>query len=220
MRRELSERYGEQKLYEGGLSVRTTLDPKIQLMARKALVDGLVRYDEAYGWHGTLKTIDISQDWGVPLADIPAYGDIKPWVMGVALNVGDAAMRIGIQPERDKSGAIIADRKTGSVTLNGALNGRAEDLRVWLNPATSFTSSLLLAAKENIGCDKFRKCPAPASPWIRLPGACSPWSADFRLTGLNSIARPRRSASRAPHSSRSSMRRRSCASRAEACGAV
>ena len=88
-------------------------------MARKALVDGLVRYDEAYGWHGTLKTIDISQDWGVPLADIPAYGDIKPWVMAVALDVGDAAMRIGIQPERDKSGAIVADRKTGSVTLDG-----------------------------------------------------------------------------------------------------
>ena len=119
VRRELSERYGEQKLYEGGLSVRTTLDPKIQLMARKALVDGLVRYDEAYGWHGTLKTIDISQDWGVPLADIPAYGDIKPWVLAVALDVGDTAMRIGIQPERDKSGAIVADRKTGSVTLDG-----------------------------------------------------------------------------------------------------
>ena len=63
VRRELQERYGEQKLYEGGLSVRTMLDPKVQLMARKALVDGLVRYDEAYGWHGTLKTIDIGQDW-------------------------------------------------------------------------------------------------------------------------------------------------------------
>ena len=72
VRRELSERYGEQKLYEGGLSVRTTLDPKMQLMARKALVDGLVRYDEAHGWHGTVKTIDLGQDWGVPLGDIPA----------------------------------------------------------------------------------------------------------------------------------------------------
>ena len=88
-------------------------------MARKALVDGLVRYDEAYGWHGTLKSIDISQDWGVPLADVPAYGDIKPWVLAVALDVGDTAMRIGIQPERDKSGAIVADRKTGAVTLDG-----------------------------------------------------------------------------------------------------
>ena len=120
VRRELQERYGEQKLYEGGLSVRTTLDPKVQLMARKALVDGLVRYDEAYGWHGTLKTIDIGQDWGVPLADIPSYGDIKPWVLAVALDVSDAAIRIGLQPERDKSGAIVADRRTGASRLEGA----------------------------------------------------------------------------------------------------
>jgi len=119
VRRELQERFGEQKLYEGGLSVRTTLDPKVQLSARKALVDGLVRYDEAYGWHGTLKAIDIGQDWGVPLADIPAYGDIKPWVLAVALDVSDAAIRVGLQPERDKSGAIVADRRTGVVTVDG-----------------------------------------------------------------------------------------------------
>jgi penicillin-binding protein 1A len=120
VRRELQERYGEQKLYEGGLSVRTTLDPKVQLMARKALVDGLVRYDEAYGWHGTLKTIDIGQDWGVPLADIPSYGDIKPWVLAVALDVSNATVRIGLQPDRDKSGAIVANRRTGAVTVEGA----------------------------------------------------------------------------------------------------
>src|SRR6516162_5616510 len=119
VRRELSERYGEQKLYEGGLSVRTTLDPKVQLMARKALVDGLVRYDQAHGWHGLIKSIDLGQDWGVPLADIPAYGDIKPWRLAVALDVSDTAIRIGLQPERDKSGAIVADRPTGTVTLDG-----------------------------------------------------------------------------------------------------
>ena len=52
VRREIAERYGEKKLYEGGLSVRATLDPKMQAMARKALVDGLVRFDEARGWRG------------------------------------------------------------------------------------------------------------------------------------------------------------------------
>ena len=119
VRRELSERYGEQKLYEGGLSVRTTLDPKIQQMARKALVDGLVRYDEAHGWHGALKSIDLGQDWGAPLADIPAYGDLKPWQLAVALDVPNNAIRIGLQPERDKSGAVVQDRQTGTVTSDG-----------------------------------------------------------------------------------------------------
>src|SRR5665811_1334955 len=32
VRRDVFERYGEKKLYEGGLSVRTTLDPKLQVM--------------------------------------------------------------------------------------------------------------------------------------------------------------------------------------------
>ncbi|HWX63236.1 transglycosylase domain-containing protein, partial [Bradyrhizobium sp.] len=42
VRRDIFERYGEKKLYEGGLSVRTTLDPKIQVMARKTMAAGLV----------------------------------------------------------------------------------------------------------------------------------------------------------------------------------
>jgi len=120
VRRELSERYGEQKLYEGGLSVRTTLDPKMQLMARKALVDGLVRFDEAHGWHGVIKSIDLGQDWGAPLADIPAYGDIKPWRLAVALDIEAGGIRVGLQPERDKSGAIVQDRQTGVVPAEGA----------------------------------------------------------------------------------------------------
>ena len=49
VRREIYENYGEKKLYEGGLSVRTTLDPKLQVMARKALIDGLVNFDETPG---------------------------------------------------------------------------------------------------------------------------------------------------------------------------
>ena len=88
-------------------------------MARKALVDGLVRYDEAHGWHGTVKSIDLGQDWGVPLGDIPEYGDIKPWRLAVVLDVSDTALRIGLQPEHDKSGALSSARETGTVGLDG-----------------------------------------------------------------------------------------------------
>src|SRR4030081_3181547 len=54
VRRDIFERYGEKKLYEGGLSVRATLDPKIQVMARKTMVAGLVNFDEAQGWRGAI----------------------------------------------------------------------------------------------------------------------------------------------------------------------
>src|ERR1700694_1202005 len=63
VRREIYERYGEKKLYEGGLSIRTTLDPKFQVMARKALTDGLVRFDEAQGWRGPRAEIDLRGAW-------------------------------------------------------------------------------------------------------------------------------------------------------------
>ena len=40
-------RYGDKGLYEGGLSVRTSLDPRLQPAADKALRDGLIAYDRA-----------------------------------------------------------------------------------------------------------------------------------------------------------------------------
>jgi len=52
VRRDILERYGEKKLYGGGLSVRATLDPKLQVMARRAMVAGLVKFDEEQGYRG------------------------------------------------------------------------------------------------------------------------------------------------------------------------
>ncbi|MBY9051437.1 hypothetical protein K7462_29610, partial [Pseudomonas fluorescens] len=85
VRRDIFERYGEKKLYEGGLSVRTTLDPKIQVMARKAMVAGLVNYDEQQGYRGAMSKLDTSGDWGVKLAEIKSLSDISPWRMAVVL---------------------------------------------------------------------------------------------------------------------------------------
>src|SRR5260221_1256962 len=113
VRRDIFERYGEKKLYEGGLSVRATLDPNMQVMARKAMVAGLVNFDEATGWGGAPSKLDISGDWGVKLADIKSLGDISPWRMGVVLETSDQSARIGFQPARELGGAISKQRPTG-----------------------------------------------------------------------------------------------------------
>src|SRR5215213_3838469 len=69
VRRDIAERYGEETLYEGGLLIRSTLDPKMQAMARKSLVDGLVRFDEARGWRGAQQKIDLAgREWGLALS--------------------------------------------------------------------------------------------------------------------------------------------------------
>jgi penicillin-binding protein 1A len=124
VRRDIFERYGEKKLYEGGLSVRATLDPKIQVMARKTMAAGLVKFDEEQGWRGPLSKLDISGDWGVKLADVKSLSDISPWRMAVVLETSDQSARIGFQPGRDL-GALSKERKTGIVTLDGVRWARA-----------------------------------------------------------------------------------------------
>ncbi len=119
VRRELYDRYGEKKLYEGGLSVRTTLDTKYQGMARKALVEGLVKYDESRGWRGPVSKIDISGDWGVKLAETKSLNDVAPWRLSVVLEVSDQSARIGLQPGRDPAGYVSKERDIGILPLDG-----------------------------------------------------------------------------------------------------
>ncbi len=125
VRRDIFERYGEKKLYEGGLSVRTTLNPKIQVMARKAMVTGLVNYDEQQGYRGAISKLDISGDWGVKLAEIKSLSDISPWRMAVVLETSDQSARIGFQPSRELGGAVSKQRETGIVTVDGVRWARA-----------------------------------------------------------------------------------------------
>src|SRR5882762_10874929 len=70
VRRYIADNYTERKLYEGGLSVRTTLDPKLQLLARRSLIDGLVRFDETQGFHGAVTKLDPAGEWGAKLAEV------------------------------------------------------------------------------------------------------------------------------------------------------
>ncbi|MBR0828342.1 penicillin-binding protein 1A [Bradyrhizobium manausense] len=119
VRRDIFERYGEKKLYEGGLSVRTTLDPKIQVMARKTMVTGLVNYDEQQGYRGAVSKLDISGDWGVKLADVKSLSDISPWRMAVVLETSDQSARIGFQPGRELGGAVSKQRETGLISIDG-----------------------------------------------------------------------------------------------------
>ena len=119
VRRELYERYGEKKLYEGGLSVRTSLDPKLQVLARKTFIQGLVRFDETQGWRGPVSKIDIGGDWGVKLAEVKALSDVAPWRLAVVLEVSDQSARIGLQPGREPGGYVSKERAVGILPLDG-----------------------------------------------------------------------------------------------------
>jgi penicillin-binding protein 1A len=118
VRRDLNDRFGEKKLYEGGLSVRTTLDPKLQSIARKVLTDGMVKFDEAQGYRGAIQKLDLSGDWGVKLSEVKAFSDV-PWRIAVVLETSDQAARIGLQPGREPGGGVAKDRLIGSIPIEG-----------------------------------------------------------------------------------------------------
>ena len=60
-RRELARLYGDDSLYQGGLSVRTTLDPHLQEIANRVLRQGLIDYDRRHGWRGPLQEIAVGE---------------------------------------------------------------------------------------------------------------------------------------------------------------
>jgi penicillin-binding protein 1A len=118
VRRDIIDIFGEDKLYGGGLSVRTTLDPSLQKIARKTLVDGLVAYDHRHGWRGVVKTISLDGDWGKTLAAINVWPDIDPWRLAVVLDANKDKATIGLRPTRTSTGALSKERETGTISFD------------------------------------------------------------------------------------------------------
>jgi len=116
VRRQLSTIYGEDQLYGGGLSVRTTLDTKYQEYARKALMDGLIEYDHGTGFHGLVASVDTSGDWGPAVAAIKPLDDVPEWTLAVVLSMDGTTAKVGLRPGNDIEGKLLPDRVTGTMS--------------------------------------------------------------------------------------------------------
>ncbi len=86
VRRELSKHFGDAQLYEGGLSVRTTVDPRLQEIATRSLRKGLMAYDRRHGWRGPVAKIQKADAWQHQLAGtaIPKGGE--EWRLAAVLD--------------------------------------------------------------------------------------------------------------------------------------
>ncbi|HEY0919344.1 penicillin-binding protein 1A [Devosia sp.] len=115
VRRQLKGLFGEDQLYGGGLSVRTTLNPRLQEFARKALMDGLIAYDQNEGFRGPVASVDISGDWGEAVAAIKPLSDVPEWTLAVVLEMGANEATIGLRPGTDVDGKLLPARVTGKL---------------------------------------------------------------------------------------------------------
>ena len=92
VRRALIARFGADVTTQGGLMVRTSLDPALQVAAEKAVRDGLMAYDRKMGgWRGPVAHLDggpaLAKDWAGPLAQVARPPGMLPdWKLAVVLD--------------------------------------------------------------------------------------------------------------------------------------
>ncbi len=99
VRRQLVSELGEDGFYQGGLSVRTTIDPRLQAMADRALRRGLAAYDrDRQGWRGPLGTLDLTaagDSWPATLAAFDPGFELDDWRLAVVREAGGNQATIG-----------------------------------------------------------------------------------------------------------------------------
>jgi penicillin-binding protein 1A len=118
VRRELFQKYGKEAVNKGGYSVRTTLDPKMQIFARQAIARGLIGFDRKRGWRGPVKHVDMGGgDWSKYLADIHPAADVAPWRLAIVTDVNDAQATLGLQPGFLVRGGFSEERDTGVIPV-------------------------------------------------------------------------------------------------------
>ena len=130
VRRQLIEKFGETgeggrnpfSVYDGGLWIRTSLDPQVQSYTEEALRDGLLRYDGGRGWTGPIKTLDPGPGWAGRLAGANLGAGYPEWRVAIVLGKSAGQAQIGFADGRTSVlpgwAATMPRRGTGTTAFN------------------------------------------------------------------------------------------------------
>ncbi|MGZ3364557.1 MAG: penicillin-binding protein 1A [Caulobacteraceae bacterium] len=116
-----------QKLTEGGYYMRTTLDPRLQSLARDSLMKGLETYDRRHGWRGALGNVEGAEGWEKQAKDKNPPAERRKWEIAI---VEDAAANVKVKAVDGAVGyldpADVAWAKRGKGLKKGDL--------IWVEP--------------------------------------------------------------------------------------
>ena len=88
VRRQLVDKFGEEDVLDGGLAVKTSLDPRLQTAATKALRDGLIDFDRRQrGWRGAVARFADFSDWEKRLKKIATPAGGEGWSLAVVVGL-------------------------------------------------------------------------------------------------------------------------------------
>jgi len=126
VRRTLQTKYGDKALYDGGLQVRSTLDPRLQDIAVRSLRAGLIAYDRRHGFRAPLKHVDKKDDGMAALTAMPNKSGVANW-------------RVALVSElKEDASLVLQDGGVGKIPageLNWARSLKAGDI-VYVEPMT------------------------------------------------------------------------------------
>lgn len=121
VRRQLVATYGPERATQGGLEVRTSLDPVLQLAAENALREGLMGYDRKYsGFRGPVVALDskaLDREWPRLLGGVARVPGMLPtWKLAVVLSTTDTEAKLGYLEAAPLAGTMPLPR-TASMPL-------------------------------------------------------------------------------------------------------
>ncbi len=108
VRRFVGGMYGDEAMYNGGLFIRTSLEPRLQKAAVDALQGGLIAYDRRHGWRGPVGRFDTIPE-GIDFMANHQEPDYLPdgWRYAVVTGVTDKEVDI-----------VLADNQTGKIAFS------------------------------------------------------------------------------------------------------
>ncbi|MDX2142865.1 MAG: PBP1A family penicillin-binding protein [Rhodospirillaceae bacterium] len=116
IRRDLSQRYGNDALYKGGLAVRTSLDPVMQEHAHRALHAGLIDYDLRHGYRGPVARLNAGASLAEGLRAVKDPVDLpRDWALAVVTDVS-----------KDRAQLLMRDGQPGVIPLDQLTWARAQ----------------------------------------------------------------------------------------------
>ena len=120
VRRIVSDDYGYDSLYKGGLSIRTPLNSDYQIKALNALRTGLEEYDRRHGWRGPIKNLQ-KKNWQKDIKELIPDKSLN-WKVAKVIEVNQLTAKIETQ-----------DKEIGFIDFNKVSWTRKESLRDLLN---------------------------------------------------------------------------------------
>ena len=191
VRRELAEKYGEKGLYEGGLSVRATLDPSMQVMMKPMAFMALSSSLIYQPWNGG-RLLARFRFWAMSNLGVWLWCSISKAIMPV-LDCNQSAKRQVV------SGLIGCWAPSRLTAQNGPKKHPSNCCK------RAMSSMSRQSAMTSIVCNKY---PIFQGRWWRLipiQVVSSPWSVVFHLINRNSTVPRKLCVSQAPRLNPSSM---------------